>query len=413
LDSIYQDAPQEWHVDPDDRMLYFFPNQTMPPAPPTPAPPTPAPPPAPGPIPNTFDIRNTEVSPSKQELGCSLAGATTPCCLDLQFYSTADKAKFAADNCHPASKGINQAFRLDTTKKHLQIANDGFSKCLTATVAATGTLTTAAIGAVTCASSGSTVLSSGGTIYQSWELNADGTLGVIVGGDGASFCLTGTLKDGGALTLASCDKNDPHQKWSKHDNSHDNSHDSSHDSSHSMGAHEAVSPPALTEAVFLDTVVSFKGTVQSPVKYVSIEGVRITHAATTQLQQYEIPSGGDWAVGRYGAVTVEGAVGVGVSNCFFDSVGGNGVLLSNYAKNSTISGNRISFPGESGVVSLGSSNMIDGTGDSFPSLNTISGNWIHDIGIFGKEVSCYFQSVSGRNTIKDNVCYNGPRAGIK
>ena len=37
---------------------------------------------------------------------------------------------------------------------------------------------------------------------------------------------------------------------------------------------------------------------------------------------------------------------------------------------------------------------------------------MHDIGTFGKQVSCYFQAVSGRNSILDNVCYNGPRAGF-
>jgi hypothetical protein len=34
-----------------------------------------------------------------------------------------------------------------------------------------------------------------------------------------------------------------------------------------------------------------------------------------------------------------------ISNCFFDSVGGNGVLLNNFAKNNTITGNHIAFPG--------------------------------------------------------------------
>jgi hypothetical protein len=31
---------------------------------------------------------------------------------------------------------------------------------------------------------------------------------------------------------------------------------------------------------------------------------------------------------------------------------------------------------------------------------------------FGKEVSCYFQAVSGENVIRDNICLNGPRAGF-
>ena len=30
----------------------------------------------------------------------------------------------------------------------------------------------------------------------------------------------------------------------------------------------------------------------------------------------------------------------------------------------------------------------------------------------GAQVACYFQAVAGRNTVADNVCYNGPRAGL-
>jgi hypothetical protein len=255
----------------------------------------------------------------------------------------------------------------------LQLALGGFGKCLTATIAAADNLTTAKIEAVTCAGT----VDAGTAAYQSWAFNADGTLGVVsAGGHSVSICLTGSLKDGGPLGLATCNATDVHQKWGKHDNAE------VAENSPAVGG--AVSPPSLTEAVLLDTVVSFKGTQQHPVKYVTLEGVRIAHAATTQLKQYEVPSGGDWAVGRYGAVTVEGAVGVTVSDCFFDSVGGNGVLLNNYAKNNTIARNRISFPGDSGVVATGSSNMVDGTGDTYPSFNLVENNWIHDIGIYGK-----------------------------
>jgi len=37
---------------------------------------------------------------------------------------------------------------------------------------------------------------------------------------------------------------------------------------------------------------------------------------------------------------------------------------------------------------------------------------MHEIGVFGKQTSCYIQSLAYRTTLKDNVCYNGPRAGI-
>ena len=48
----------------------------------------------------------------------------------------------------------------------------------------------------------------------------------------------------------------------------------------------------------------------------------------------------------------------------------------------------------------GVSNMADGT---YAAFNTIANNWMHDIGTYGKQVSCYFQAVSGRNSILDNV----------
>ena len=34
------------------------------------------------------------------------------------------------------------------------------------------------------------------------------------------------------------------------------------------------------------------------------------------------------------------------------------------------------------------------------------------IPVYGKQTSCYFQALGKNNTLKDNLCYNGPRAGI-
>jgi hypothetical protein len=32
--------------------------------------------------------------------------------------------------------------------------------------------------------------------------------------------------------------------------------------------------------------------------------------------------------------------------------------------------------------------------------------------VYGKQTSCYFQALTANTTLKDNVCYNGPRAGV-
>jgi len=37
---------------------------------------------------------------------------------------------------------------------------------------------------------------------------------------------------------------------------------------------------------------------------------------------------------------------------------------------------------------------------------------MHEIGVWGKQTSCFFQGMSGRNDFVDNVCMNGPRAMV-
>jgi hypothetical protein len=63
-------------------------------------------------------------------------------------------------------------------------------------------------------------------------------------------------------------------------------------------------------------------------------------------------------------------------------------------------------------VSLGEADLIYGLAPTYPANNVVSQNHIHDIGIFGKQTSCYFQAITANVTLKSNICYNGPRAGI-
>ena len=37
---------------------------------------------------------------------------------------------------------------------------------------------------------------------------------------------------------------------------------------------------------------------------------------------------------------------------------------------------------------------------------------MHETGIFGKQSSCIFMSLTANLTLLDNVCFNGPRAGF-
>eukprot|EP01050_Picozoa_sp_SAG11_P029541 SAG11_NODE_8358_length_1025_cov_1.058315_2_plen_156_part_00 len=120
----------------------------------------------------------------------------------------------------------------------------------------------------------------------------------------------------------------------------------------------------------------------------------------------------DWTVHRGGAVVAENAKNLAIENSTFDQVGGNAILLSNHVVNSTVSDCEIDHPGDSGIVSLGSANLVWGTAPTYPDNITIKHNVIHDTGIFGKQTSCYTSMLSARATLDSNICYNSPRCGI-
>jgi len=86
--------------------------------------------------------------------------------------------------------------------------------------------------------------------------------------------------------------------------------------------------------------------------------------------------------------------------------------LSNNVVDSRVTFNEFVHIGDSAVVAAGISNGIFGTAHTFPNRNLIANNHIREIGVYGKQTSCFFQSIAANTTLKDNLCYNGPRAGI-
>ena len=68
--------------------------------------------------------------------------------------------------------------------------------------------------------------------------------------------------------------------------------------------------------------------------------------------------------------------------------------------------------GDSAVVAYGEidAETGDGVAGEYPSGLKVVGNHMHEIGVWGKQTSCFFQGISGNNVFENNVCYNGPRA---
>jgi hypothetical protein len=164
-----------------------------------------------------------------------------------------------------------------------------------------------------------------------------------------------------------------------------------------------------------DEVVVVNGSQGAPRAYatdISFTGFTFTHSRATFLEAYEVPSGGDWAVHRGGALFVQDAERVLVANCTFAYTGGNGVFFSNHVTDSAVTDSEFTHTGDSGVVFAGSTVGVDGSAPTYPNHNLVARNHMHEWGIYGKQTSCFAQQLSANSTIVDNVCFNGPRAGI-
>ena len=177
-------------------------------------------------------------------------------------------------------------------------------------------------------------------------------------------------------------------------------------------AQNGTSLPEEGVAPVLDELIVVMGTQDQPVMNITIVNLTLAHSATTYFSSYEVPSGGDWSVHRGAAVFIEGAEHVLVQNCLFDSPGGNGLFLSNYVRDAVIEGNEFVWVGDNAIVAVGSANLIDGTDGNQPRGTKVLGNLVHEIGIYGKQVCAYVQSVACQTMLVGNVFFNGPRAGI-
>ena len=146
---------------------------------------------------------------------------------------------------------------------------------------------------------------------------------------------------------------------------------------------------------------------------IMISGLSFLHTATTFMEQYEVPSPGDWSIHRGGAVFLENAHNTRIENCLFLRTGGNAIMVSGHAKQSQIQNNEFAWIGDSAIVTLGKIPLVDGyTVNTFPEDTLIKGNHFHEIGIHGKQTSALFSALSCKTTFVENVLYNGPRAGL-
>lgn len=164
---------------------------------------------------------------------------------------------------------------------------------------------------------------------------------------------------------------------------------------------------------------------------VNIDGIKFTGAALSYLEPHGLPSdgGGDWALARSAAIILEKTSNVSIENCLFERLDGNAILISGYNRHATIKKNEFHWIGENGVLSWGYTSDFpqhkvtprkvpipkgqgpDATDGNHPQYTLLDSNFFHEIGHFQKQVSCYFQAQTQLSTHRNNICFNGPRAG--
>ena len=126
---------------------------------------------------------------------------------------------------------------------------------------------------------------------------------------------------------------------------------------------------------------------------------------------------------------MEGTVNLTLANLTLTHADGNGISINGFNRNLTIADSELSWIGDSAIAAWGYTAQgkgkgnvtlpagvgIDG-GDAAtgpqPRGTRITGNVCHEVGLWQKQSSCYFQAQACETTLSNNVFYNGPRALI-
>jgi hypothetical protein len=186
-------------------------------------------------------------------------------------------------------------------------------------------------------------------------------------------------------------------------------------------ASSGTQPPANTTYVVpvVKTLFSLNSTGSGMVTGITIQGIKLRDTVYTYMDPHGMPSGGDWGLQRSGAVFLEGTKNTLIQECIFERLDGNAIMISGANDNTTIYKNEFIWIGDTAIGSWGDTKGSsvegmgwDGTGGTQPRFNQILYNFVHELGVFEKQSSFYFQAKSCQNNIKGNIFFNGPRAGI-
>lgn len=188
---------------------------------------------------------------------------------------------------------------------------------------------------------------------------------------------------------------------------------------------------AKIEIVRLAHLFEFNGSMNLPVKNITLKGFVFRHTSRTFMQNREPLLRSDWTTYRGGAILFNGAEDCRILDAEFDQVGGNAIFVNNYNRNIAIKGCNIHDAGANGVAFVGDPTSVrnpmfrygpqnfsamDRTpgplNRNFPQDCLVEDCLITRTGRVEKQTSPIQISMSHRITVRDCSIYDVPRAGI-
>ena len=160
----------------------------------------------------------------------------------------------------------------------------------------------------------------------------------------------------------------------------------------------------------LEVLFNLSGTPSAPVRDVTFAGLAFRDQRKSLLDDWMVPSGGDWSLRRAGGLHFEGTERATVSGCAFVRMDANAIFVGAYNRNTTIERNECIWHGMSCVVTFGYTEQNDCTAGEQPWGTRINYNLFHELGLQEMQSSAWFTGKTPLSHVEGNLWFNGPRA---
>ena len=168
----------------------------------------------------------------------------------------------------------------------------------------------------------------------------------------------------------------------------------------------AAEPPSDLIVPVLQQLIATTGTQSSPVEGLSITNVNFRDSSAVYEEQWEVPSGGDWALHRSGAVFLQGTKDAHISGGVFKRLDGNAIMLNGYNRGCVIEKNEFVYIADNVLAGWGETKEWDGRNGDQPRGTVVRDNYIHELGFFEKQSSAWFQALTATTTLENNIMFN-------